>query len=244
MTSSGTYGFQLPEVSSTIEAFDRIGILPLQITTHQMLSARTSQNLLFIEWENEGFPAWKVTSGTINLVAGTGTYSLPTNLVMLTELWYSTVNGGGAGINSDRIMFPITRSQWAQIVNKNQTGTPTQYWFEMTATPRINIWQAPAVGAPSYVLNWYGIQQMQDATMTGSESPDVVRRAFDALCAGMAYRLCEKFGPKDPQAKQAMMAEKKSLYDDAKNAMYRRDQEPGPMILQPNVSPYTRLGRR
>jgi hypothetical protein len=66
-------------------------------------------------------------------------------------------------------------------------------------------------------------------------------RAIDCLCARLTFRLCEKFGPKQPQARAAMMQEKKGLADEAWAKMVRRDQEPGAIIWQPNVAAYGRL---
>lgn len=241
MPSSGTFDFTLADSSVIFEALDRIGLRPPQIDRHHLISARNSMNLEFVDWEDAGFNAWRLTSGTINLVVNQATYTLPTNLVMLTEIWYSQVNGNGAGVNQDRILMPITRTQYAMVSNKLQQGIPTQYWFQMLLTPQITIWQVPQVGAPSYVLNWYGLEQMEDANIGGGETPNVARRALECLCARMAFRLCEKFGPSNPQARQAMMQEKKALADDAWDKMVRRDQEPGPMSVQPNIAAYGRL---
>jgi len=243
LTSSGTYALALSNASILMEAFDRIGHPPPMVDRHMMMSARNSLNLEMIEWEDDGMVFWKTASGTVTLAAGTGTYALPTNLVTLTELWYSTVNGGGTGVNADRLMTPLTRSSYAAIANKNQTDIPTAYWFQMLATPQVTVWQVPVVGAPTYALNWYGLQQMQDAGISGGETPDAPRRALSALTAKMALRLCEKFGPKEPQARRMMMEEKKTIADEAYGKMVRRDQEPGPMIIQPNISAYGRMRR-
>lgn len=242
-STSGTYNFAMSDTNVVFEAFDRIGIRPPQIDRHHLISARNSLNLEMIEWEDAGFNAWKTTSGTINLTANQPTYTLPANLVTLTELYYTTVNGNGSGINLDRIMVPITRTQYSMVTNKLQQGIPTQYWFQMLAVPQITIWEIPAPGAasPNYVLNWYGLQQMQDANLEGGQTPDVVRRAIPALTAKMAFRLCEKFGPTQPQARQALMQEKKALADEAFDLMARRDQEPGPTQYRPNVGLYGRM---
>jgi hypothetical protein len=201
-----------------------------------MLSARTSLNLEFIDWENEGWNYWKTTSGTINLVAGQATYTLPTNLVTIEEVYYTTVNAFGSGVNSDRIMLPIQRTQYAEITNKLQQGIPNQYWAQMTFPQQITIWEVPASGqvAPNFVLSWFGLQQMQDATMGQGETPDVPRRGLDALCAKMAMRLAEKFRPE-------LLKDKAALATDAWAKMQRRDQEPGPMYFQPRISVYGRI---
>lgn len=234
-SSSGTFDFGLTNGSLITEAFDRINIEPPQITRHRLMSARTSLNLLFIEFENQGFNFWKTTGGTIPLVVNQAVYTLPTNLVTLEEVWYSNVNGGGAGVNQDRILTPMTRTDYAQRTNKLQQGIPTQYWFQMIAPPQLTLWQVPSIGAPSYVVNWYGLQQMQDANLGGGEAPDVLRRSWDALCAGMAKRLAQKFAP-------SLYAARKDDFAEAWGAMTRRDQEPGPTTYQVNPSIWARMG--
>lgn len=245
LSTSGTYNFTLPNASVVLEAFDRIGIQPPQVSRHMLASARTSLNLEFIDWENSGFNFWKLTSGSLTLVAGTGTYLMPSNLVTVEEVYYSQVNALGTGVNSDRMLTPITRDQYAMITNKNQQGVPTQYWFQMLQTPQITLWEVPQSGqaAPNYTVSWYGLQQMQDANLGVGEVPDVARRGIDALCARMAVRLAEKFGPKDPNARTQMMMEKKTLAAEAWDKFARRDQEPGAMSYRPNIRAYARMGR-
>lgn len=236
MTSSGLYDFQLSNASVILEAFDRIEVHPPQIDRHMMESARRSLNFELLSWSNETWNFWKTTGGTIPLVAGQATYTLPLNLVTLEELYYSMVDGGGAGIDSDRIMVPIERTQYAQIVNKLQGGIPTQYWFQMLLVPQVTIWMVPQAGqsAPRFVLNWYGLQQIQDATLSSGETPDIHYRATDALCARLAARLAEKFRPDQ-------LKDKMALADIAWNNLQRRDQEPGPTSLRFNISSYGTL---
>ena len=247
MATSGTYGFQLSNASVIYEAFDRIQIRPSAVDRHMLLSARNSLNLELLDWSNRTFNYWKLTSGTINLAAATATYTLPANLVTVEEVYYTSVNAGGSGVNADRIMVPMSRSEFAMLVNKNQEGIPTKYWFQMLSpAPQMTIWEVPAPGqvAPAFVVNWYGLQQIQDATLNGGETPDIHYRATDALCARLALRLCEKFGGKNPQERQMLMVEKKALADDAWGSLERRDQEPGPTIIRPNVGVYAIKGGR
>lgn len=232
-TSSGSFGFGMGNVSVVLEAFDRINIHYPEINSHLLLSARTSLNLEFIDWENAGYQFWKTASGTIPLVAGQATYTLPTNLVTVENVEYTAVNAFSSGVNMDRIMTPIQQQQYAEITNKLQQGIPTTYWAQMTYPQQLTIWAVPAAGqvAPNFVLSWFGLQQMQDATMGQGETPDVPRRALDALCARMAMRLAEKFRPE-------LLKDKVALAEEAWARMQRRDQEPGPIYFQPRVGVY------
>lgn len=245
MASSGTFNFILPNSGIITEAFDRIKRPPPTLGRHEMLSARVSLNLELTSLENEGWPLWKTISGTIPLVAGEATYTLPTNLVTIEDMFYTTVNGLGSGVNSDRTMLPMTQEEYAQLTNKLQGGIPTRWWLQMlTPTPQVTIWQVPLTGqaAPNFQIGWMGLQQMQDANITSGETPDVPRRCYDALCARMALRLAEKFGP-DGQAGLVMMQAKKLLADEASWNLGRRDNEKGSASYRPNLAPYARLRR-
>lgn len=233
--SSGAFSYLLTNGSVITEAFDRLQIRPTDIDRHMMMSARTSMNLEFVEWEDAGFNFWKTMTGTIDLRPGVETYDLPPDLVTLEEVWHSRVNGNGSGVDLDRILVPITRTGYAALTNKRQKGTITQYWFRMEIVPRITLWQVPSVGAPLHVVRWFGLQQMQDANLAGGESPDVPRRAYETFVSAMTRRLAEKFAPQQYDAKL-------KIFEGAWERMTRRDQEPGPITHIPNVGIYGRMG--
>lgn len=234
MASSGTYNFQLSDAMVVIEAFARLGIQPSAITRHHLIEARVSLNLELQRWSNRTVALWKVVTGTVNLVVGQAPYVLPANLITITEVWYTTVNGNGTGQPLDRFMTPMTRTQYAMLPNKLQQGIPTTYWFERLPTPILTIRETPSQGAPTYVINWFGLQQIQDADYAGGQSPDIVYRAYDALCACMAARLAVKFAPQ-------LEAVRKADATEAFSDFVGQDQEDGPLLILPNVGVYGRL---
>lgn len=262
---SGTYSYSLTNSGLIYEAFDRIKIRGPEITRHHLLSARQSLALALISWSNRGINLWRMTGGTINLAAGQELYAIPPSIVALTEVWYSqpdgtqttyltdgygnlvldgngqpiVLTGGSASGNNttDRMMAPITREQYASIPNKYQVGTPTQYWFQRLVQPSLTIWQVPATGAPTYVLRWYGLQQIMDAQIAGGETPNVVNRAIDALVAEMAHRLATKFSDRTTEM------DRKADAAEAWQLFAANDTEAGPMIMRPNLSGYARMRR-
>ncbi len=74
--SSGTYTWSPSNYALVLEAFDRALMPPPLVERHHLISARYSLNAELADWANQGYPLWKITSGTINLVAGTATYAL------------------------------------------------------------------------------------------------------------------------------------------------------------------------
>ena len=239
--SSGTQTFFLSNSELVFEAFDRCQVRPTEITRHHLISARRSMNLELLDWSNKGINLWEMVQAQLTLIAGQPTYTLPQNLVTVTEMYFSTVNANGAGFNSDRIMIPITRTQYAQIPNKLQPGTPTQYWLERLEAPVMTIWQPPFQGGPAYVINYNYLQRIDDAGLATGETPDVPYRALEALCCGLAKRVAKKFAPAG--LRQQIVAETASDFTEAWNNFITNDQEDGPMIMQPNVGGYGRMRR-
>lgn len=233
--TSGTYDFEMSNAQILSEAFDRIQIRGPALTRAHLISARQSLQLELQRWSNLGTNLWKIDSGTINLVAGTGTYVLPQQLELLTDLWFRSVNGASATDDTDRIMLPITRSQYAAIPTKGMTGQPSQYWYQRLPTSQITIWPVPQQGAPDYVLNWFGMLRIQDAGIGSGETPNIVYRAYDALCAALAYRLAIKY------ASAEMQAARKAERDEAWADFTYNDQESGSALVSPNLSGYARV---
>ena len=61
-------------------------------------------------------------------------------------------------------------------------------------TPTMTLYPTPDNGGP-YTLNMYVCTQIQDANIPSGETPDLPTRWFDALCAGLAYRLSRIYAP-------------------------------------------------
>ena len=81
MTTSGTAAFNLDLVEIVEEAFERCG---LEVRSgYDLRTARRSMNLMFADWANRGLNMWTMEQGSIVLVPGTRTYSLPNDTVDL-----------------------------------------------------------------------------------------------------------------------------------------------------------------
>jgi len=210
-STSGTYTFLPPLASITVEAFDRIGWRPPQLSRHHWISARESLNYIFVDWANRGINLWEVDLINIPLVANQATYLIDQSTVTLLDVYYTTVNGGGAGVNLDRLMLPIGRDEYAAIPNKLLVGTPTTYWYQKLVQPQITFWQPPEAGAPNYEVNAYRLRRTQDANVAMGEAPDVQYRFLDTLAYFMAERMAEKFQKDQVQAMQQRRAESWAL---------------------------------
>lgn len=195
MTTSGTYTFGLDNSQIVCEAFARLGVHATAITRQHLIQATRSLNLAFAAWANRGVNLWKVELITIPLVQGTTTYNLPANLVNILDAYleFDDLIEGTEPI--DRILNPISRTDYAALPNKGIEGTPTVYWYDRLAPiSTVTIWQVPDGNGP-YTFNAYGMKRIQDAGIANGETPDIPYRFLDAICADLAKRLARKFAP-------------------------------------------------
>lgn len=192
MATSGTYGFNPTLAEIVIEAYDRCGIRPAMLTAHHMTSARMSLNTELITWSNKGVNLWAVELHTpIPLIANDPDYAVDAETVSILDCYISQSQGG---VTTDLMLRPISRTDYANIPNKLQTGRPSCFWFERTVAPAVHLFQTPDLTG-SYVLNFYRLRRLQDASPTMGQNADIIFRFVDALCAGLAERLATKFAP-------------------------------------------------
>lgn len=97
---------------------------------------------------------------------------------------------------TDRILYPLSETDYAAIPDKFQQGLPTCYWFNrLSPVPSVTLWLTPGTSTGPYTLQFYRTRQMQDANLGGGQTLDIPYQAFEALCADIAARLAQKFMP-------------------------------------------------
>jgi hypothetical protein len=184
MTTSGTYSFAPVMGDLVISAFRRCGVHPSQLTAQHMWDAGQESNLLMTSWASDGINLWQVEQGTLELTQGTQSYSMPTNIVFLLDVFVAT----GTNPRTDRIIFPISRSDYDSIANKSTQGYPTSFWFDRLLAPTLYLW--PTASADStYTLYYHYMRQAQDSVMAGGLNLELPWWFSDAFVAGLAARL-------------------------------------------------------
>lgn len=239
---SGSYSWGMDNASITLEAFERCGKPQSALQRHDWISARRSLNLVLQEWGNRGTNLWKVMGPTtVPLVQGQATYTVSPNAVYMLDMYYTQLNGDGSGINSDRIMIPISRTEYAEYPNKLQQGTPTVFWYDkLSPTPQFSIYQAPAFSeSDGYVLNYYWLSRIEDANQTSGETPDIPYLALEALCSDLALALARK-PTLTPMVTPERFADIKAHAQEAWESFASTNREDTPINIRPSVRGYFR----
>ena len=228
MTTTGLYNFNPALGEIVIGAFARCGIRRTEITQQHMEDARFEANMLMSNWAGNGINLWEVDTGTINLIQGQTSYTIPTNTVFLLDVYIT--QGTNPAIN--RLILPISRSDYAAIANKTQQGFPTSYWFDRLINPNLYIWPV-ANQTGTYTLTYYRMRQAQDSDLSNGATVEVPWYQLDAFLAGLASRLAVIYAPDKAQLLE-------SVYQASWQKVLQAGTENVPVKIMPQLRSYFR----
>ena len=226
MTTSGTYAFNPAMGEIVLYAYQNIGVRPTSVLQEHMESARMATNMMLSRWSNMGVNLWAVDLITVPLVEGQATYAVDGNTIMVLDA-YTTTSGG-----IDRVIMPISRTEYASYPNKTQQGFPTSYWFDRLVSPTITLWPVPD-GSSATILKYYRVRQIQDANLQNGENAEIPYRWLEAFADGLTYRLARIWAP---QMAQLL----KGQADESYQIAATQDVEDVPTYISPMIGGYFR----
>lgn len=153
-----------------------------------MESLRMSTNMLLSRWSNQGVNLWAVDLVSVTLVEGQSTYNVDASTVTILDVYVRNSD------NIDRIVMPISRSEYANYPNKTQEGFPTVFWFDRLLSPTITIWPVPD-GTSSTTLKYYRMRRLEDAALTNGQTVDIPYLWLEAFALALAQRLALIWAP-------------------------------------------------
>jgi hypothetical protein len=193
MTSSGSYVYNPSIGEVVLYAFNLCGVRSTSLTQEHMNSARQAMNMMLSTWANRSVNLWKVEKVTTDIAPGQSTYDVAPRTVMVLDAYVSTEDGGGN--MTDRIISPISRSEYASYPNKTSEGFPTVFWFDRLIDPKLTLWPVPPASGGPTKLSYYRVAQIEDANLPGGETLDVPYRWLDAFSSGLAFYLSRIWAP-------------------------------------------------
>jgi len=230
MTTSGTYAFNPSLGELTLYAFNLCGIRNTSIVQEHMTSARMATNLMCARWSNQGVNLWKVDLVSTALVTGQSTYNVDAKTVMMLDAY---ISNDATGDNIDRIILPVSRTEYASYPNKEQQGFPTIYWFDRLLSPTVTLWPVPNVDNGPQTLNYYRVIQIQDSNFVSGQTVDIPFLWLEAFAFGLAQRLAMVWSPD----KLPLL---KPLADEAYEIAASQNVEQAQQYISPQIAGYFR----
>ena len=239
MTSTGTYVYSPSAANIVTNAFAMIQVRRPEITTGHLLDAAEQANMLMVDISNRNPNRWLMETQT-QVLSATSTYTLAARTLAIALTTVTTTSGGQT---LDRVIGPISATEYAAMPNKSQSGPPTSYFFNLQTTPTITVWPVPdaATIAALGTLTMTTFRQVQDVDLTNGASLDAPYRFLDAITTGLAARLAEIYPDailksKGPQAIDRLL----SMYEQRVTLAKSRDQERVNLFIQPALGSYFR----
>lgn len=228
MTTSGTYDFNPSLGELTLYAFNLAGVRNTAVLQEHMQSARMASNMMLARWSNEGVNLWQVDLVTTPLVKGQSTYNVDPSIVTMLDAYIETTTGSQS---IDRIILPVSRTEYASYPNKDQQGFPTTFWFDRLLAPTVTIWPVPDGSQTS--LKYYQVKQLQDSNLVSGQTVDIPYLWMEAFADGLSYRLARVW---NPQLAPAL----KGIADESYAIASQQNIETAQTYISPQISGYYR----
>lgn len=186
-------------------------------------------NLVLSEWADDQPNLWSVELNSVSLVQGTVSYTLPHNVLLVLDCFIRTTV---SGIQNDRILYGVSRSEYAAYPNKLLQQPPTVYWADRVSPIVLNVYPAPDGNGP-YTLYYYAVIQDEDALTSGNTQLDLPYRALNAFTDALAAKLALSYLPAGFQMLDTV----------AQRSMTRfrgQESENVPLFITPGIQGYYR----
>ena len=230
MATSGTYTFNPGLGELTLYAYNLIGVRNTAVLQEHMEAARMASNMMLSRWANQGVNLWTVDLQTVALVQGQATYNVPSNTVVMLDAYMTIDNGQSDPI--DRIILPISRTEYASYPNKEQQGFTTTFWFDRLISPTVTLWPVPD-GTSAQFLKYYRVRQIQDSNLQNGEQVEIPYLWMEAFAYGLAQRLATIWAPD-----KLMIL--KPMADEAYQIAASQNVETAQQYISPVISGYFR----
>jgi len=181
----------------------------------------------------------QTVAGTISSSTPAGTYSVDPNTVVILDAYCETTTNSAQPI--DRIILPVSRTEYASYPNKQQTGFPTVFWYDRligstrstgSPGPSVTLWPVPD-GTSSQLFKYYRVRQLQDSNYTSGQTVEIPYLWMEAYAYALGHRLSVMWNPQ-----KSMML--KPLADEAYQIAAEQNVEQAQQYISPQIQGYFR----
>ena len=198
MATSGSVNYTVDRNALIKESMQLVGALGegIEPNSTQYTDASRSLNIMVKAWQAYGLQLWTITTASIDLAASTASYTLgPSGTTGLTErpLKIDDVYLTDSD-NNDTTLRPLTRQEYVNIANKDQTGQPTEWYYDPQLTNGVlYIWPAPDSTNAAYTLKVVYQSPIEDMD-SATDDFDFPQEWYEAIKYGLAVRLAPVYG--------------------------------------------------
>ncbi len=172
-----------------------VGITPLEISTYTLVVEYSFDNINWIpvyQAPAQTYPASQITWFVIQQSLKARAWRIRETggtILAIQQIYFSQPTTFGTG---DRLLNPLSRSEYIAIPTKLTQGFPSGYYFNQIIPPTISLWPVPPVNNTQTNILYTNYSYAQDITQM-FQTAQIPQRFYDALVAGITARLAMKF---------------------------------------------------
>lgn len=188
MATSGSTDFSVTRDDIITEALEQLGVLAEgeSPNANQLTSCARTLNMLIKYWQADGFNIFALANQTIDLTAGTVSYTLSPRPMMIMN---------AVRVDSDGIETPLdllNRNDYIELTDKDSTGAPVSIYYDpqVGTNNKMYIWPVPN-NADYDIKVWYqrSIHDVDQAT----DDVDYPQEWYLPLAFNLAVALANKY---------------------------------------------------
>lgn len=229
MTTTGTFAFNPSLGGLGLYALGKCQIRRASVLPEHLSDVQMAANLILADWGTQQPRLWNIALNSMSLSLGQTIVTIPTNAILVTDA-YLTIGAGPAA--TDRILYPVSRGEYAAFPNKNLQQPPSVYWFNRTIPGTLNLYPAVDANGP-YVLNYYTFNQDEDAALANAATLDIPVWTLRAFADELAAELATSYAPQMAQGLALRAAATKARMD-------AQDREVVTIYVAPTLGGYYR----
>jgi hypothetical protein len=247
MTTSGSYNFNPALGEIVLYAYNMAGLRNTSLVQEHYQTARMASNMMLSSWSNQGVNLWKVDLVEVPLIQGRSTYAVDPSTVVILDAYVTILSDNAPPI--DRIILPVSRTEYASYPNKQQQGFTTVFWFDRLTSPtdmrgpgdeelfsvngpQVTLWPVPD-GYSAQTLKYYRLVQTQTSNLQNGETVDIPFLWMEAFADGLAYRLAKIWNPQ-------IAVELKAVADESYKIAAAQNVETAQQFISPQLAGYFR----
>lgn len=212
MAVSGSVDFSQTASSLIEDARRKLGVHadeePLQ--AHELQTGLRTLNRMLKEWQADGIAISYLTEGMLALVASQASYDFGSGGDFATvpfEITQIRIRRN----STDLEMIEISREEYFALPNKDNTGYPTQWYYDRQRSGgTLYLWPAPDTVSSTLRFTYRRIVNDMDVT---TDDLDLPQEWYDAVVYNLARKMMPEYGGAGTPDGQLVLSEAKSSYD-------------------------------
>lgn len=158
-------------------ALNRVGVPRTAVKTDHLDEVAMAANMVLADLATDQPWLFKLVQNSVALVQGTTTYTLPANVLLVTDMIIRT---SISGTPNDRVIFGVSKTDYLSYPNKLLQQPPTVAWLDRVVPIQLSLYPTPDGNGP-YTLIYLAVQQNDDAVIASATTLDIPYRLINAF---------------------------------------------------------------